>query len=86
MKSPMELLLGRSRADWRTRDRWILRVLVGFLGFFSFVFLFPILFLLHGYSQESCYEVSFTRWGFLCAIALLVLAERRIRSAPNPPD
>lgn len=74
----MEILLGRKKADWRRRDRWALRLLVGGMGLFSFQALKGILILLHGvYGTPP--SVFLTLWGVLWTLGLLVVVERRIR-------
>lgn len=86
MKSPMEMVVGRNRIDWRRRDRWAIRWLVGVIGLFSFYGLRGLLVVLQGtYGAPPAPLLYF--WGFLSTLCLVVLVERKIRlTAAVPGD
>ena len=84
MKSPMEVVVGRDKIDWRRRDRWTLRLLVGAIGLFSFYVLRGILVVLHGAYGAPPAPLIYLG-GFLCTVCLLVLVERKIRPTTVRP-
>jgi hypothetical protein len=78
MKSPMEVVVGRDKNDWRRRDRWTLRLLVGVIGLFSFYVLRGLLVVLQGTYGAPPAPLLYI-WGFLSTLCLMVLVERKIR-------